>query len=124
MDAKEGSEEIKELEVLSILLDDYEKRHYDIPLPSPLEAIKFRVEQMGLSQDDVVPYFGSKSKVPEILSGKRELSTQMIHRLHKYFNIPLDVLLQAGKIEDDTLGIKVRRNMAHVKQSKSKKKST
>ena len=93
-DAKSGSKEGDELEVLSILIDNYEKEYYQIGLPDPVEAIKFRMEQMGYNQKDLAEVVGLKSRASEILSRKRKLSLEMIRQLHKRMNIPTDVLIQ------------------------------
>ena len=98
MDADPGTVDEDELEVWSILVEDYEKRHYPIPLPNPIEAIKFRMEQMGLAPRDLVPYLGSRFKVSEILAGKRGLSIMMIRQLNNSLNIPLNVLIQADAV--------------------------
>jgi len=94
-DAKANSKEGDELEILSILIDSYENEHYQIDLPDPIEAIKFRMEQMGLSQNDLAEVIGLKSRASEILSRKRKLSLTMIRQLHETMNIPTDVLIQA-----------------------------
>ncbi|MGC9523898.1 MAG: ImmA/IrrE family metallo-endopeptidase [Anaerolineae bacterium] len=94
MDATPGSPEEEELEVFGLLVEDYERRHYPIDLPDPIEAIKFRMEQQGLLQKDMVPFMGSQSKVSEILNRKRPLSLTMIRALHEGLGIPAEVLLQ------------------------------
>lgn len=94
MDTSNKSKEMDELEILSILVEKYEDEHFPISSPDPIEAIKFRMEQLGLSQKDLVPVIGSKSKVSEVLSGKRNLSIRMIRALHKQLKIPADVLIQ------------------------------
>ena len=94
MEAKHSSRELDELEVLSILVEKYEDEHFPISTPDPIESIKFRMEQMGLSQSDLVPIIGSRSKVSEVLSGKRGLSVRMIRSLHDTLKIPADVLIQ------------------------------
>lgn len=94
MDAKRNSPELDELEVFSILVEKYEEEHFPISNPDPIESIKFRMEQMGLSQSDLIPVIGSKSKVSEVLSGKRGLSMRMIRALHDRLKIPADVLIQ------------------------------
>jgi Predicted transcription regulator containing HTH domain len=93
-DAKAGSKEGDELEVLSILIDNYEKEYYKIELPDPVEAIKFRMEQMGYNQKDLAEVVGLKSRASEILNKKRKLSLEMIRQLHERMNIPTDVLIQ------------------------------
>ena len=94
MDAAPGSPEEEELEVFALLIDTYEQAHHPIDLPDPIEAIKFRMEQQGLRQKDMVPYLGSQSKVSEVLNRKRPLSLTMIRALHEGLGIPAEVLLQ------------------------------
>lgn len=94
-DAKPGSPEGDELEVLGILIDAYEKTHYPIDFPDPIEAIKFRMEQLGYSQSDLADIVGLKSRASEILSKKRKLTLEMIRSLHNTLNIPTDVLIQS-----------------------------
>jgi HTH-type transcriptional regulator/antitoxin HigA len=94
-DAKQGTPEGDELEVLGILIDEYEKEQFPIGLPDPIEAIKFRMEQMGYSQNDLATIVGLKSRASEILNRKRKLSLEMIRKLHEELNIPTDVLIQA-----------------------------
>lgn len=83
----------EELELLSLLVENYEKEKYPMELPSPVAAIQFRMEQAGLKAKDLIPYIGSASKVSEVLSGKRALSLAMIRNLVK-LGIPAEVLLQ------------------------------
>ncbi len=97
LDSKKGSDEEEQLEVLSVLIEDYEKRNYPIPLPTPVGAIKFRMEQGELEQKDLIPFIGSGAKVSEILSGKRGLTLKMIRSLHAGLGIPLESL--TGKTE-------------------------
>ena len=94
-DAKKGSPEGDELEVLGILVDQYENNHFPIGLPDPIEAIKFRMEQMGYNQNDLAEIVGLKSRASEILNRKRKLSLEMIRQLHERLHIPTDVLIQA-----------------------------
>ncbi|MBC7749055.1 MAG: helix-turn-helix domain-containing protein [Methylotenera sp.] len=94
-DAKKGSCEGDELEVLGILIDQYENEHFPIGMPDPIEAIKFRMEQMGYNQNDLANIVGLKSRASEILNRKRKLSLEMIRQLHEQLNIPTDVLIQA-----------------------------
>ena|SRR5687767_11875705 len=94
-DAKIGTPEGDELEVLSILIEKYEKEHFPIDLPDPIEAIKFRLEQLGYGQNDLAKVIGLKSRASEILSKKRKLNLEMIRQLHNELNIPTDVLIQA-----------------------------
>jgi len=82
-----------ELEVLSLLIEKYEDKYYQISLPDPIEAIKFRMEQQGLKYSDMVEYIGSRSKVSEVMNYKRTLSLNMIKRLHEGLGISADVLI-------------------------------
>ena len=93
MDAEAGSPEIDELSVLADLVGVYEARHFPIELPTPVEAIRFRMEQAGLGQRDLEPYIGSRGKVSEVLSGKQSLTLAMIRALHKHLGIPAEVLI-------------------------------
>ncbi|WP_100259159.1 ImmA/IrrE family metallo-endopeptidase [Qipengyuania seohaensis] len=89
-----------ELDVLSTLIEVYEDEHYPIDLPSPVEAIQFRMEQSNLSQADLVPYIGSRAKVSEVLSGKRTLTLKMIRALNTHLGIPAEVLIGDGNVAD------------------------
>jgi HTH-type transcriptional regulator/antitoxin HigA len=93
-DAKKGTEEGDELELLGMLIDQYENEHFPISLPDPIEAIKFRMEQMGYNQNDLARIVGFKSRASEILNRKRKLSIDMIRQLHSELNIPTEVLIQ------------------------------
>ena len=94
MDAPAGSGQEEELELFSMLIENYEKEQYPIGLPDPIEAIKFRMEQLGLERKDLISYMGSQSKVSEVLNQKKPLSLTMIRALHTGLGIPADVLLQ------------------------------
>jgi len=92
MDAKPNTAKMDELEVLTTLVEVYEEQHYKIELPNPIEAIKFRMEQEGLKQKDLINIVGSKSRVSEILNKKRKLTIDMIRNLHKQLHIPVESL--------------------------------
>ncbi len=92
-DAKPGTKEADELELLVALVELYEQQLYHIEPPNPIDAIKYRMEQEGLSNTDMIEYLGSKSKVSEVFSGKRGLSLTMIRKLSTGLNIPADVLI-------------------------------
>ncbi len=94
-DAKMGSPEGDELELLGLLIDNYEKIHYPIGLPDPIEAIKFRMEQMNYTQSDLAKILGIKSRASEILNRKRKLSLDMIRKIHSKLNISTEVLIQS-----------------------------
>jgi len=93
MDAKTGTAEMDELELLTALVEMYEERHFPIDPPNPVDAIKFRMEQMGLVQKDMIPYIGAKGKVSEVLNGKRPLTLAMMRSLNKNLGISAEVLL-------------------------------
>ena len=82
------------LDVLATLIDAWEAKHYAIDPPDPIEAIKFRMEQQGLTRKDLEGIVGSRGRIAEVLSGKRELSISMIRRLHKELGIPAEVLIR------------------------------
>lgn len=91
--AKKETPEGDELDILITLVESYEIKHYPIAPPDPIDAIKFRMEQMGLTNADMVEYLGSQSRVSEILNGKRKLSLSMIKSLYKDLEIPAEILL-------------------------------
>ncbi|WP_422355379.1 helix-turn-helix domain-containing protein [Roseivirga pacifica] len=93
-DAKMETEEGDELEILSILIDRYENEHFPIGMPDPIEAIKFRMEQMGMKQKDLAEVVGFKSRVSEVLNKKRKLTLDMIRKLNATLHIPTEVLVQ------------------------------
>ena len=93
-DALPESEDSDELEILGMLIEKYEREHYPIDLPDPIEAIKFRMEQMGYTQNDLAQMIESKSRASEILNRKRKLSLDMIRTLTKKLHIPSEVLIQ------------------------------
>jgi HTH-type transcriptional regulator/antitoxin HigA len=92
MDAKPNTPQMDKLEVLTTLVEVYEEQHYAIDAPDPIEAIKFRMEQEGLKQKDLISIVGSKSRVSEILNKKRKLTIEMIRNLHKQLHIPIESL--------------------------------
>ncbi len=94
MNADPGTAEMDELELLTALVEMYEDRHYPISPPDPIAAIKFRMEQLGLAQKDIVPYIGTKSKVSEVLNGKRPLTLVMMRSLNKNLGLSAEVLLK------------------------------
>jgi len=94
LDPEDDTPEADELDLLALVIETYEKERYPIAPPDPVDAIRFRMDQAGLSRRDLVPYLGSKSKVSEVLSGKRPLTLSMIRALHEGLGIPADVLLR------------------------------
>jgi len=93
-EAKPGTTEGDELELLALLIENYENEHFPVDLPDPIEAVKFRMEQLGYTDRDLVKVLGFRSRVSEILNRKRKLSIGMIRRLNKELHIPTDVLIQ------------------------------
>src|SRR3989442_1501181 len=93
MDAKANTPQGEELELLSLLVHEYEEKAFPIDQPDPVTAIRFRMEQQGLKPRDLVPFLGSRSRVSEVLSGRRNLSLKMIRALASGLGIPADVLL-------------------------------
>ncbi|MDD2838391.1 MAG: DNA-binding protein [Sulfuricurvum sp.] len=94
-----GSAEGDELEILALLVEKYEEQHWQIAAPDPIEAIKYRMEEMGLKQKDLVPIIGSKSKVSEVLNRKIGLSLSMISNLSAQLHIPLEVLVPKVSVQ-------------------------
>jgi HTH-type transcriptional regulator / antitoxin HigA len=92
-DSKKGTPEHDEFEVLFTLVESYEAQHHVIPPPTPLEAIEFRMDQMGWTRADLAKLLGSRSRVSEIFSGKRKLSLEMMRLLHKELGVPAESLL-------------------------------
>lgn len=87
----------EEMELLSLLVEKYEQEHYPVMPPNPLEAIKFRMEQMNLKQSDIASLFGGKTRISEVLHGKRPLTLKMITLLNRYLGIPLESLISGNK---------------------------
>ncbi|KUL31549.1 helix-turn-helix domain-containing protein [Chlorobium limicola] len=92
--AKPGTKDGDELEILGILIEKYEQEHFPVDYPDPIEAIEFRMDQMGLDQQDLTRIIGSKSRTSDLLNRKRPLSIRQIRLLHKELHIPADVLLK------------------------------
>lgn len=95
--AAEGSKDHDELGVLATLIEAYEREHFPIDMPDPIDAIKFRLEQQGADTADLVGVIGGRTRVYEVLRGKRALSLNMIRNLHGKFGIPADVLIQSRR---------------------------
>ncbi|MFZ4525623.1 MAG: helix-turn-helix domain-containing protein [Chlorobium sp.] len=92
--AKPNTIEGDELEILGILIENYEEEHFSVDSPDPIEAIKFRMDQIGLDQQDLTNIIGSKSRTSDLLNRKRPLSVRQIRLLHNELHIPADVLLK------------------------------
>lgn len=93
-DAPVGTPESDEADVLGLLIDEYENKHYPIEAPDPIEAIKIRMEEMHLKQIDLVPEIGGKSRVSEILNKKRKLTVDMIRKLAIRLNLSAGLLIK------------------------------
>lgn len=93
-DIKANSKIADELEVLSILVKNYEEKHYPVPPPNPIAAIKFQLEQKGLDEKELNKLLGGRSRKSEILSGRRKLSLNMIRTLRHKLNISADILIE------------------------------
>lgn len=92
--AKKGTKESDDPDILSLLISQYENDHFQIKAPDPIEAIKYRMEQQNLKQKDLAKYLGGKDKVSKILNRKRKLTLEMIRNLNEYLNIPLSALVK------------------------------
>ena len=93
LNPKIGTKESDELEILALLVEKYEELNWNIEIPDPIEAIKYRMEEMNLKQKDLIPYIGNKSKVSELLNRKISLSLTMVRNLSKALHIPAEILL-------------------------------
>ena len=98
--AKSGTPKGDRLDVLATLIDAYEAEHYPMDPPDPVEAIKFRMEQQGLSRKDLEPLIGTRTRVAEVLNRKRSLSISMIRRLHEHLGISAEVLIRPSRTEN------------------------
>ncbi len=95
--ARSGTPEGDRLDILATLIDAYETEHYPMDPPDPVEAIKFRMEQQGLSRKDLEPLIGTRTRVAEVLNRKRGLSIGMIRRLHDHLGISAEVLIRPSR---------------------------
>lgn len=115
----EASPESDELDVLATLIEAYEREHYPIDLPDPVEAIKFRLEQQGKDSRALIGVIGQRTRVYEVLRGKRSLSLNMIRELRDKFGIPADVLIQPGRKTRKTAGRVTSRRLRSTRLKKS-----
>ena len=97
MEARRNTPEGDHLDVLVTLIEAWEGKHYPMDLPDPIEAIKYHMEQRGLSPRDLVPFIGSRNRVHEVLNRKRSLTLKMISRLHEGLGIPAESLIKTGE---------------------------
>ena len=98
--AKSGTPKGDRLDVLATLIDAYEARHYPMDPPDPIEAIQFRIEQLGLTRKDLEPLIGTRARVAEVMNRRRSLSIEMIRRLHEQLGISAEVLIRPTR-EDE-----------------------
>lgn len=105
MDAAPDTPEMDELELYSLMVNAYEDKHHPIGPPEPVEAILFRLEQLGLDRTALEPILGSRARVSEVLNHKRRLSLNMIRNLHAELEIPLEVLIKNSQDEDNNAHI-------------------
>ncbi len=91
---EEDTPESKEADILSLLIKDYEDKHYIIDIPDPIKAIQYRMEKQGLSRKDLAKVLGSKSRVTDIFNGHRKLNLSMVRSLHEKWHIPLETLVK------------------------------
>ena len=99
IDPESGTPEADDLQLLALVIEAYEKERWPIGLPDAVDAIRFRMDQQGLTQRDLEPYIGSRASVSAVLAGKRALSIRMIRALHAGLDIPLEVLVQEPRRE-------------------------
>jgi len=111
MGSAPGSPEGDELEVLAILLDAYETKHFPMDAPDPITAIEFRMEQQGLSRKDLESLIGSRARVSEVLTRKRSLTLPMVRRLRSGLGIPADVLIDVARVRVSSSKPKPRRRV-------------
>lgn len=97
-DASENTPEGDEAEILSLLIENYENQHYPIEAPDPIEAIRIRMEEMGLKQRDMIGVLGGKSRVSEVLNRKRKLTVEMIRNLTEKLNLSASILIRDYKL--------------------------
>jgi HTH-type transcriptional regulator / antitoxin HigA len=116
--AAEGSTESDELDILATLIEAYEREHYPVELPDPIEAIKFRLEQKGKDSRALIGVIGQRTRVYEVMRGKRPLSLNMIRNLHEKLDIPAEVLIQSAR---RVCKVDVRRSSARLRRTSLRK---
>jgi HTH-type transcriptional regulator/antitoxin HigA len=95
---RSGSADMEELELLALLVAAYEDKHLPVPPPDPIEAIKFRIDQLALKESDLGKLLGSRQRRSDIFSGRRKLSLNMIRSLHEHLRIPAEILIREYKV--------------------------
>lgn len=98
-EAKEGTAAGDRFEVLSALVDAYEREHFEIPAPDPIEAIRFRMEQEGLTNNDLLSIFKTRARVSEVMGPRRRLNLTMIRKLHEKLDIPIECLVKDYRLK-------------------------
>lgn len=99
-DAPMGTAESDEADLWALVIEDYESKHHAIDAPDPIHAIRIRMEEMELKQNDLLPIFGSKSRVSEVLNRKRKLTLNMIRQLHEKLNLSFELLVKDYKLAE------------------------
>jgi HTH-type transcriptional regulator/antitoxin HigA len=101
-DARKGTTDGDKLDVLSTLVDAYEREHFPIPAPDPIAAIHFRMEQEGLTNKDLLPIFKTRARASEIMSKRRRLNLTMIRKLHQRLDIPIECLVGSYRLKKES----------------------
>jgi HTH-type transcriptional regulator / antitoxin HigA len=99
-DAPMGTSESDEADLWALVIEDYESKYHVIDAPDPIHAIRIRMEEMQLKQNDLLPIFGSKSRISEVLNRKRKLTLNMIRQLHEKLNLSLELLVKDYQLVD------------------------
>jgi HTH-type transcriptional regulator/antitoxin HigA len=118
-DSPKGSAGSDELDILATLIEAYERQHYPADLPSPVEAIKFRLEQQGKDTRALVGVIGQRTRVYEVMHGKRPLSLNMIRELHEKFDIPAEVLIRPARRSRKAANRRARSGLVQSSSRKS-----
>lgn len=121
LDPEPGTGDADKLELLILLISNYEKKHFPMEMPDPIEAIKFRMEQQQLSQKDLIPFIGSRSRVSEVLNRKRPLTLKMIRHLYKGLGIPAEILIQEPEAVDNIKPVRSNRDFSRTQKVASPK---
>jgi HTH-type transcriptional regulator/antitoxin HigA len=117
--AQIGTADGDRLDVLLVLIDDYESKHHPISPPDPVDSIKFRMEQLNLTRKDLEPLIGPRGRVAEILNHRRPLSLAMIRSLHHKLHIPLESLIGSGALAADKRAPRTRQGVEHSAKKKT-----